>query len=581
MKYKLIENTTSQKENFSNNYNSLINKILLNRGISDPQHYLNTTNKDLYSYELLDNIDDAVKCLLSHIENDDNICILTDADTDGYCSAAMLYQYLKEVFPSINLQYTMQDGKQHGLSEKTNIPEDIKLLITPDASTNDFKQCKILKDKGIDVIALDHHQKNIDNLYAIIVNPYCSKNYPNFDLSGCAVTYKFLQALDAELWNDKADNYLDLVALSLISDSMNLQVLENKRLVELGLSQIKNKAFISLINKQSYSINGIVNIINISFYITPLINATIRSGEMEDKKNLFEAFCQIDQEFDYTKNSKTETVKEDIYTRIARVATNLKAKQNREIDKGLDIINEDIKKYNRNDNKILMANASGLDNNFIGLVAMKLCNLYSKPCILLHESEKSNNYFTGSMRNYNNSPIEDFKNFITESKLFDFVQGHANASGCALKKNNIKKFINYSNDKLRDVDFDKVFKVDFILEPEKITLELINEIDKMKNIWCGTIEEPLFLIKNLKINSRDIGLMGKENNSYKYKINEYDVSAVKFKCDPNDKILKIKTENWDGEDIHLNLIVKLNLNVFNGIIQPQANIVDFEIIEGK
>jgi len=574
MKYKLIGNDTI----YDYNKLSLCERILLSRGVENPQKYLNTTDEDLHSYELLDNIDEAVKCLLSHVDNNDNICILVDSDGDGVCSAAMLYQYLKEVFPKIKLSYVLQDGKQHGLSEKTNIPQDIKLLLTPDASTNDFKQCKVLKDKGIDVIALDHHTKNVDNPYAIIVNPYCSKSYPNFDLSGGAVTYKFLQALDAELWNDKADNYLDLVALSLISDSMNLQVLENKRLVELGLSQIKNKAFISLINKQSFSIGGAVNIINISFYITPLINATIRSGEMEDKKNLFEAFCQIDQDFDYTKNSKTETVKEDIYTRVARVATNLKAKQNREIDKSLEIINEDIQKYNRNDNKVLFANASGLDNNFIGLVAMKLCNLYSKPCILLHESERSADYFTGSMRNFNNSPVENFKQFIEETKLFDFVQGHAQASGVGVKKNNIKKAIEFMNEKLKDVDFEKVFKVDFILEPDEVSINFANELNKLKDIWCGTIEEPQILIKNIKINTNDIELMGKEQETLKFKLNEDDVTCIMFKRGSDDPIIKIKEEEPLGKWIELEMVVRVGMNVFQGISSPQCTILEYNLV---
>jgi len=248
MKYKLIENESTNKNS------SLIDKILLNRGVQDPKHYLKTTDADLHPYQLLDNMDEAVKCLLSHVENNDNICILIDSDFDGICSASILYQYLKETFPSINLQYTMQDGKQHGLSDKTKLPKNIQLLLTPDASTNDIKPCKKLKEQSVDVIALDHHTKNAENPYAIIVNPYCSKNYPNFQLSGGAVTYKFLQALDAEIWNDNADKYLDLVALSLISDSMDLREKENRRLVELGLSNIQNKAFLSIINKQNYSI---------------------------------------------------------------------------------------------------------------------------------------------------------------------------------------------------------------------------------------------------------------------------------------------------------------------------------------
>jgi single-stranded-DNA-specific exonuclease len=303
---------------------------------------------------------------------------------------------------------------------------------------------------------------------------------------------------------------------------------------------------------------------------------------MEDKINLFEAFCQIDKEFDYQKNSKTEPTKEDIYTRVARVATNLRAKQNREIDKGLEIINKDIEKYDRNKNKILLANCNGLDNNYTGLVAMKLCNLYSKPCILIHESERSADYFTGSIRNYNNSPIDDLKEFITESKLFDFAQGHAQAAGCGIKKNNIKKFIDYSNEKLKDVDFDKYYKVDFELTPEEVTIEFVNELDKLKCIWCGTIEEPYVLVKDVRVNSRDINLMGKERqDTWKFQLNEDGIQCIKFKCGDGDKVLEIKNNNWGGEDIVLNVICRVGMNLFNGILSPQCTVVDYEVVGEK
>lgn len=575
MKYKLIENNI----NFNDNNYNLIDKILLSRGVSNPKKYLKTTDADLISYNLLSNIEKASKCLLTHIENNDNICILMDNDLDGVCSASILYQYLKETFPSINLQYIMSEGKQHGLSNSVKVPDNVNLLLLPDSGSNDSKQCRALKDKGVDIVVLDHHEKNVQNDYAIIVNPFYSENYENKSLSGGAVVYKFIKCLDESTWNDNADKYLDLVALSLIADSMDLRTLENRRLIELGLSNVKNKAFLALINKQSYSMNNEVNIINCMFYISPLCNATIRTGEMEDKKNLFEAFCQIDQEFDYTKNSKTETVKEDIYTRVARVATNLRAKQNREIDKGLEIINQDIKKYNRNSNKVLFANCNGLDSNYVGLVAMKLCNLYSKPCILIHESERSADYYTGSMRNYNNSPIENFKQFIEETKLFNFVQGHANASGLAIYKNNIKKAIELMNEKLKDVDFDKFYKVDFIMSPEEITLDFVQELDKLKDVWCGTIEEPCILVKGVRVNTNDIELMGKESDSFKFRLNDDYIQCMAFKRNSDDPILKLKEEEPLGTWIELEAVVKVNMNNFNGILSPQAVVQDYNLVK--
>jgi single-stranded-DNA-specific exonuclease len=577
MKYKLIENKM-QQENFSNNHNNLIDRILLNRGIQNPQHFLNLSDDDLYSYKLLSNIDEAVKCLLSHIENKNKILILSDPDADGLCSSSMLYQYLKEISPDINLDYLLQSGKEHGLNNKLNIPENTKLLLIPDAGSNDFEKCKELSDKGIQIIILDHHEFNKKNDYAIIVNPMLD-DYLNKQLSGGAVVYKFLQALDENLWENKADKYLDLVALSLIGDSMDTRVAENKRLIDLGLSNVKNKAFQAIINKQNYSMNGLVTIQNVQFYVVPLLNATIRSGEMEDKKNLFEAFCQIDKEFDYKKRGETEVGKEDIYTMVARVATNLRAKQNREIDKGLEIINKDIEKYNRNDNKFLFANASELDSNFIGLTAMKLASQYSKPCILIHPSTKSPNYFTGSMRNFNGSPIENLKDFISDTKLFDFVQGHQFAAGLGIKKENIKKAIDKINELLKDVDFDKIYKVDFIFDAEEITLDFVVGVDELKNMWGNNIDEPLLLVKNVRINTNDIELIGKENDTFKFRLNDDGVTCMKFKCNQDDPILKLKEEEPLGTWIELEAVVKVNMNSFNQILSPQAVIQDYNLIK--
>jgi len=39
-----------------------------------------------------------------------------------------------------------------------SIPDDVKLVIAPDASSNDYEQHKALKEKGIDVLVIDHHE---------------------------------------------------------------------------------------------------------------------------------------------------------------------------------------------------------------------------------------------------------------------------------------------------------------------------------------------------------------------------------------------------------------------------------------
>ena len=69
--------------------------FLKERHIEDLQTFLHPTAKEQYDFMLLDNIATAAQCLIKHVENNDNIFIQIDSDTDGYTSAAIIYLYIK------------------------------------------------------------------------------------------------------------------------------------------------------------------------------------------------------------------------------------------------------------------------------------------------------------------------------------------------------------------------------------------------------------------------------------------------------------------------------------------------------
>ena len=148
MQYKLINNSLNDIYNPKET-------VLRNRGIEDVDAYLNLDDSVLIHYSELDNIGEAVQCLLRHLENDSEIHILTDPDADGQTSSAIMYRYLKLIKPDVKLTYSIHTGKQHGLSRDVEMPENIDLLIMPDSGSNDIKECEELKEKGIDIIILD------------------------------------------------------------------------------------------------------------------------------------------------------------------------------------------------------------------------------------------------------------------------------------------------------------------------------------------------------------------------------------------------------------------------------------------
>lgn len=57
-----------------------IEQVLANRGIPIPNisHYLNTTDADNLSYDLLDNIKAGAQLLIKHLNDDKNIWIIVD-----------------------------------------------------------------------------------------------------------------------------------------------------------------------------------------------------------------------------------------------------------------------------------------------------------------------------------------------------------------------------------------------------------------------------------------------------------------------------------------------------------------------
>jgi single-stranded-DNA-specific exonuclease len=578
MRYKLLENS-------KNNIHSPIKTVLNNRGIEDIDTYLNLDDSVLYHYNQLDNMDKAVECLLKHVENNSHIHIIPDADVDGQTSAGIMYRYLKLLSPDIQLTYSIHTGKQHGISDDIVIPENTKLLIVPDAATNDVEQCKELSEKGTEIIILDHHEISVENPYAIIVNPQ-NCDYPNKSISGVSVIHKFLQALDDMTWNNYSDDMIDMVALGLIGDCMDIKQYETRRLIDKGLQRIRSKVFKAIIDKQSYSMGNDITINNVQFYVVPLINALIRAGDYDEKELMFKAFIETDEVFLYKPRRKSkddpepEEIEEDIYTRVARLCGNAKQRQNKSKDKEFANVFDLIEEKGFNNNKIIFANVTDiLDEKLTGLVTMNIADRYSKPCLLLRKVKDKPDYYAGSGRNIDNSPIPNLKDFLEETGYFTYIAGHQGAFGAEIHKNDIPKAIEYINDKLKDVDFTQCYSVDFIVDLSDLNMSFVKEMDDLKYIYGQGINEALVAIENLKISRSDIQLMGKNSDTWKYIWND-EITFIKFKCGENDKIIEWINDSWNSEDeITITVVGKCGINNYNGILTAQIIVEDYMIKE--
>ncbi|MDF2503876.1 DHH family phosphoesterase [Clostridium sp.] len=561
MKYELIG---------SNNYHEdIINEIFKNRGIKNYEEVLSVSKDAELDYNLLDNIDEAVECLIEHLDNKDDILVVVDSDTDGNTSAAMLINYINLIYENSRISWVVHDKKQHGLSD-IQVYGNIKLVIIPDAGSNDYEYHKNLKERGIDCIILDHHMCERYSTDAIVVNNQMSKNYPNKQLSGVGVTYKFIQALDEIVWKDYSFGFLDLVSLGNIADSMNLSNLETRYYVKEGLNCVTNPFILALMDKQRFSLGDNVTITGIMFYIAPLINAMIRVGSYKEKEEMFKAFLGNNDLVTYKSRGVD---KEDFFSNyVARNCVNTKARQKREVDKLINKLNTIIKENKYYEDNIIVIDGSVIldDKNggLTGLIATKIAEEYHKPTILLHGKEILN----GSARGYGGE--FDFKDIVNGTKLVEFAEGHQFAFGVSIKRECLTQFKESLNDKLKNYIGEKVYNVDFILQPSDITYELVDNIYSLKNEYCKGIEEPLLCIENIEIPIENVKLMGKNKNTIKIETEE--VSYVKFFTN-EDRYNEIINKNINGI-LRFNIIGKASMNEYNGNCIPQIIIEDYEVL---
>lgn len=585
MNYKLRREIDIPMEEFE----STTDLLLYNRGIDDFTEYQELTEYNTCDYMNLDNIEDAVKMLIFHMNRLSNIAILVDTDPDGYTSAASLYNYLEDKHKG-NLSYIMHGySKGHGLSGgDVTVGTDINLLIIPDAGTNDFKEYKALNHFGIDVLILDHHEAEhiIQPMqHTVIVNNQTSDNYWNKDLSGVGIVYKFMQAMDDALGIKEADKYLDLVAFGNVSDVMDARSPETKYYIQKGLNNIHNKALKALLDAQSFATKDIINMHTIAWYITSICNGCLRYGKPEERELLFRAFIEDDEEFDYKKRNG-DVIKENIYDRAARICINAKSRQDRAKQKSVDII---LEKYKNNKDKVLLLDVSDmLDSELTGVSAMKIADTLHRPCILIKNNNKKIDdkvVFEGSGRNFDHSPISSLKDLCNQTGEFILAQGHANAFGVQIFEDNIDNAKQKFNDILKDVEYENEYLVDEIFNYDddvRVDIDICSEYSDFDDYVGNGLDEPLVILEDVKWYRSDFQIIGNKKDTIRIKNDDDDVTYILFKCNDDNELMKWVRNTWDNNDyVVMNVIGTPCISTYEGVKTAQFVIKDFEIVDGN
>ncbi|HHU69321.1 MAG TPA: single-stranded-DNA-specific exonuclease RecJ, partial [Thermoanaerobacterales bacterium] len=531
-------------------------RLLIDRGIKSVEEakiFLNPKLDYLHDPFLMKDMDKAVDRINKALKDKEKIMIFGDYDVDGITATALLIKVFKLWGKDLLYYLPNRIEEGYGLNKKgINYAhaEGVSLIITVDCGISSFEEIDYAKTLGIDIIITDHHEPHeiTPEAYGIL-NPK-QKNclYPYKELAGVGVAFKLCCGI---VYNKKSNNnlfsFLDLVTIGTIADIVPLTG-ENRILVTHGLqllNKTKNPGIIALKEVCDLS-NSDINVGNISFMLAPRINATGRVGNPDLGVELLT--CSSNEKAQELAICLDKLNKERQTIELAIL------EQSREIiSKNIDLSKE----------KVIILASENWHPGVIGIVASKITEEYSRPSILISIEE---NVCKGSGRS-----IPSFDLFQAVKECEEYLVkygGHEQAMGLTINRDKIQDFriaLNRIADKrLSAEELQPSIRIDTNINPEDISLELIENLDKMKPYGVGN-PTPVFVSNHLKIDNYQWVGKSKEHIKLTLEYNNKLFPAIGFNFYHYKDIIKekervniaysIDTNEWNG-NTYIDLFIK-------------------------
>ena len=275
----------------------LIARLLLNRGLSDPEEVLTFLEAGLDRLAApfgLPDLEVAAERLTRAVQQKEPVIVYGDYDADGLTAACLLTQFFQELGLPCFTYIPDRLTEGYGLNQKAleRLASKAKLLVTVDCGVSDAAEVAWAQKHGVEVIITDHHELPQDLPPALaVVNPKRGgEAYPFVMLAGVGVALLLALGVRARLreesWFKKhpepnLKNYLDLVALGTAADVVPV-LGENRILVRQGLKVLEETRRPGLLAlKEAAGLNGkTVTFRDLCFRLAPRLNAAGRLGQV-------------------------------------------------------------------------------------------------------------------------------------------------------------------------------------------------------------------------------------------------------------------------------------------------------------
>lgn len=469
-------------------------RLLVQRGISNGEQadeFLRPRLADLENPFALANLETAVERIERAIETDQRIVVFGDYDVDGVTSTVQLVSMLRTlgVEPRFSVPRRLDEG--YGLSREAidrifdgQIPH---LFVALDCGTNAHEPIAYLRELGVDVIIVDHHQTKTEAPKdCIFVNPHVNdpEGAPWRDLCTAGLVFKLLHGLlkhrreaeDPRVEGVQLKDYLDLVAMGTIADLVPLHG-ENRILSWFGLRHLRANGRVGI--RALAEVSGIAGgqemaSSDISFKIAPRINA---SGRLADAALPIDLLLETD------------------FRTCQGIAKELDAmnKERQNIERGIAKLAQERAENEFADEPGIVLYGDDWHPGVVGIVASRVSRYFHKPCVILGaEGDQAK----GSGRSVESVNLVEV--FQRCAHLLGHWGGHPMAAGVSLNASDVGAFTQCYLEALRELYPaglpEPSLAISAWLEVAELGERLLEELDRLHPFGQGN-REPIFGLK--------------------------------------------------------------------------------------
>ena len=524
-----------------------IARLLFRKGFQstdEVQTFLQPRLSSLSDPFLLPQMRAAVARILGALDSHERIVLFGDYDVDGVTSLALLAEMLRGygARPELFLPLRMEEG--YGLSRESveRCLEQYRpqLLIAIDCGTASAGEIAELKNRGVDVIVLDHHEpkSQLPDCVAI-VNPKADSASPFHYLCSVGIVFKLCHALlkTRPLPEFDLKSKLDLVALGTVADIVPL-VEENRMLVQRGAIEIGRTSRVGL--RKLMQVAGVHPPIlpdDIGYRLGPRLNAAGRLSTAEKSLRLLltndqDEAAAVAIELDQQNRARQEVEKEILAAAIVMIE----------------------KQFDAARDAAIVAGARGWHPGVLGIVASRIARKYHRPTIIIGFDEKG--VGKGSGRSISGLNLVDA---LTRcAATLEKFGGHEMAAGLALRQEHFSKFAgafcSTARQLLSEQALQRSLRLDHELPFTNIDVEFLRWHELLQPFGNGN-PQPLFFARAVEpvgtprvSNEKHLIFRLRQGDRQRRAV-YFDGAANEFPPPPWDVAFRIGVDEYGGETL--------------------------------